>query len=114
MLKERVASGCFNFDSFVEVMQNDGYITEIDAPYDAKIISSDMERTFTLQKEFDQLFLFFYPNILKDIKLECAATDKGCEIEAGGAFSYALYNENIIKREEVIEILIRENKKSGH
>ena len=113
MLKERVASGCFDFDSFVEVMQNHGYITEIDAPDGAGIISSDMERTFTLQKEFDQLFLFFYPNTLNDIKLECAATNKGFEIEAG-AFSYALYNENIIKREEVIEILIRENKKSGH
>jgi len=53
------------------------------------------------------LFAFFFPGRLNDIELRCAATKSGATLNAYG---YALYNANVIDREEVLKILESENR----
>ena len=72
-----------------------------------------MQRRSLLQDEFNELFRFFYPGKYNDIKFSCVATNEGFIVSAG-AYSYALYNENVISKKEVEDILIKENKRSGH
>lgn len=113
MLKDRMRSGRFNLELFVEIMESDGYITEIDAPEGAGFSSSYMERTSTLQEEFNDVFSFFYPDQYNEIIFGCVATNKGFIVEAG-AYSYALYNKRRIAREDVLDILIAQNRNSGY
>lgn len=113
MIKERVAEGSFNLNEFIEIMQGDGCITEINTPEGVGLPSPYMERTSTLQEEFNELFKFFYPRQLNDIEFECVATNKGFKVPAG-AYSYALFNKNVITREQVQEILIKENQLNGN
>lgn len=107
-IKDRIGSCNFNFESFVKVLQSDGYITEDKYPEDASLSSSYMEKLGLSQEEFDLLFEFFYPNETNDIVLRCLSTNDGCK--AGSNVStYALYNTNVIIESKVKKILIQEN-----
>ncbi len=108
MIKEKVKTGRFNFALFVEIMQSDGYVTELDCPDEIGMDSCTMESTSSLQAEFDELFEFFYKGYSNEVKLSCIATNQGFKYPSG-AYSYALYNENIISQIKVEQVLIKEN-----
>ena len=102
--KEMVRAGCFSFEVLVKQLGEVGYITENSPIKKCELISPTME--LFKQEDFDELFSFFYPDRENDIKILCVASDEGSE---RGAFSYALYNTNRITREQIMEILHREN-----
>jgi hypothetical protein len=56
------------------------------------------------QEDFDALFQFFYPGEGHSIKVRFCATDKG--FVQRGAYTYALFNENIVSREEMMAMLV--------
>ena len=61
------------------------------------------------QEAFEAIFAFFYPDELCDIRVECAATSKGGEAVG---YAYALFNSNVVTREEVLNTLRAENEKT--
>lgn len=104
-LTDRIARGEFDFFRFVEILSTKGFITEAQNDPRCPVGSNTME--YLQQDEFDALFSFFLPRQLNDIELACAATNRG---SVGHAYSYALFNANAISREEVLDILERENR----
>ena len=104
-LTDRIARGEFNFVQFVDILSTRGFISEGTNVPGCGIGSHTME--YLQQDEFDALFAFFFPGKLNDIELQCAATKSGATLNAYG---YALYNANVIDREEVLKILESENR----
>jgi hypothetical protein len=102
-LKDRIGRGEFNFERFVEILSSRGYITEHED--EVSFGSSAME--YFQQEEFDTLLQFFFPNRLNNIELKCASTDRGGQ---KNAYSYALYNENVVSRDEVFKVLEKINR----
>lgn len=104
----RVRRGELNFERFVEVLSTRGYVTEEDHEEGCSFVSSAMEAA--RQYDFDVLFALLLPEVLNDISLSCAATDEG---GPPGAFAYALFNTNVIDREDVLGILVKENRRTA-
>ena len=109
-LKERVASSKFNFKDFVEVITNDGFVTEYDQLESCSITTPQMERCTTLQEQFDELFEFFYPETLNEVKLQCISTNAG--LGNSTAYAYAIYNETVIAEYNVKKELIKQSGRS--
>lgn len=99
-----VRRGNLNFERFVEVLSTRGYITEQDHEAGCSLASSAMEAA--RQEDFDALFKLLMPGRLNDIQLSCKATDAG---GMQGAFSYALFNSNVVDDEEIKQVLVKEN-----
>lgn len=111
MLKEKIANGSFNFSKFVQVMEHDGYITELDSDPDIALGSTIMEKFLLLQEEFDEIYSFFYPKQTHEIEFRCLATNEGLP-SGGNGYSYALYNKHGVEAEDVMKALIYENMQS--
>lgn len=107
-LIDRVRRGEINFERFVEILAMRGFITEQSNDERCGFGSTAMEKA--RQHDFDALFALLLPSVLNNILLSCAATDEG---GLSGAFSYALFNSNVIDRKEVLDILIDENRKTA-
>lgn len=100
-----VRSGELDFERLVKVLSKAGYLTDIDGNQGLGFASTRIEGA--RQEDFDALFQFFYPGEGHSIKLRSCATDKG--FVHGGAYTYALFNENIVSREEMMTMLMRLN-----
>jgi hypothetical protein len=107
-LVARVRRGDLNFERFVELMQEPGYISENDQENSCGFGSSAMEAV--KQEDFNKLFEFFFPERICNISVQCVATDDGGE---RGAFAYALFNANVVTRERMLKFLRLENKKTS-
>ncbi|AZC22489.1 MULTISPECIES: hypothetical protein [Pseudomonas] len=105
-LKARVLTGDIDFSALVDALSERGYITEVDFPEGAGLCSSHMEAL--KQQEFDELFEFFYPRRINDIRLRCIATNEGGACPTG-AYAYALINSRRLTDQEGLQILEREN-----
>ena len=97
-----------NFERFVEILSTRGYITEETHENGCIFGSTSME--CAQQEDFDLLFTQLLPETLNEISLSCAATDEG---GSTGSYSYALFNTNVIDREDVLKILVEENRKTN-
>lgn len=106
-LVSRVRRGEINLDRLVEILRTRGYITEEKQENGCGFGKSAMEAVH--QDELDALFSFFFPQEICDIKVSCVATDEGSD---KGAYSYALFNSNVINREEVLAVLRSKNEKT--
>jgi len=104
-LLKRVARGNLNFERFVELLRTKGYVIDSMASEGCGFgrVAMDSVR----QDDLEALFAFFFPNELLDIKLEQVATDDGGQ---RGAFSSALFNSNLLSREEVKGVLREHNR----
>jgi len=101
----RVRRGEINFERLVEVLSERGYITDVPAEEGIGFGRASMDQTW--QEDFDALFSLLLPGIYNDIKLDCTATDKD---GIPGCFTYALFNKNVIDREDMTQILMRLNR----
>ena len=81
-------------------------MTEHDRNEECRLASTSIEQA--TQEEFDALFGFFYPDRLNNVQFSKIATDKG---GCGRAFSYALFNVNVISREWMQHFLVEMNEK---
>lgn len=99
-----VRRGDLNFERFVEVLSTRGYITEQDHEAGCSMVPLGMEAA--RQEDFDALFKLLMPGRLNEIELSCRATDAG---GLRGAFSYALFNSNVVDDETIKHILTKEN-----
>ena len=104
----RVRRGDLNFERFIELMREPGYIGEHGQENGCGFGSSAMEAT--KQEDLNLLFEFFYPGKACDILVQCVATDEGGE---PGAFEYALFNANVITRDQMLARLKLENLKTA-
>lgn len=105
-LINRVARGEFSFLRLVEILSNEGYLTEHSAHPNCSFGSGAMK--VATQSEFDALHKFLLPGAWNDISVSTTATDKG---GIKDVYSYALFNTKIISQEDMTDILIRENRK---
>lgn len=105
-LIDLVRRGELSFERLVEVLSDRGYVTEHDRDQKCRLGASLIERA--QQEQFDALFEFFYPGRLNDVQLSKLATDRGGPVS--GAFSYALFNINVVSRERMHGILVELNK----
>ncbi len=103
-----VRRGELNFERFVEILSTRGYLTEEDREAGCSMVSTVMEAAN--QEDFDALFALLLPGVLNNISLSCVATDEG---GPRGAFAYALHNTNVIEREDVITVLVAENRETA-
>ena len=104
----RVRRGDLNFERFVELMREPGYIGEHGQENGCGFGSSAMEAA--KQDDLNALFRFFYPGEACDILVQCVATDDGGKL---GAFEYALINANVVTRDQMLELLRLENLKTS-
>jgi hypothetical protein len=100
-----VRRGELDFERLVEVLSKAGHLTDIDGKQGLGFTRTRIEGA--RQEDFDALFQFFYPCESHSIKLRSCATDKG--FLQRGAYTYALFNENIVSREEMMVMLVRLN-----
>ena len=103
----RIRRGELNFERFVELLETRGYVTEQDCEEGCSFVSTAMEAS--RQEDFDTLFAALFPGRLNTVSLSCVATDEGGQ---RGAFAYALFNRNIIEREDIISVLTEENRET--
>lgn len=96
----RVRRGELNFERFIEILSTRGYITENNHEEGCSFGSSAMEAA--RQDDLDTLFSALMPGVMNDIALSCASTKLS---GPGNVYSYALFNKNIIDREEIHNIL---------
>jgi hypothetical protein len=100
-----VRRGELDFERLVVVLSKAGHLTDIDGNQGLGFTRTRIEGA--RQEDFDALFQFFYPGEGHSIELRSCATDKG--FAQRGAYTYALFNENIVSREEIMAMLIRLN-----
>jgi len=105
-LIDLVRRGEVSFERLVEVLSDRGYVTEHDRDQKCRLGATSIERA--QQEQFDALFEFFYPGQSNNVQLSRLATDRGGQIS--GAFSYALFNTNVVSRERMRCILVELNK----
>jgi hypothetical protein len=103
-----VRRGELNFERFVEILSTRGYITEETNEEGCGFGSSAMEAA--RQEDFDALFTALLPGVLHNITLSRVATDEGGK---PNAFAYALFNTNIIDSDDVLGILVEENRETN-
>jgi hypothetical protein len=84
------------------VLSKTGHLTDIDGNQGLGFTSTRFEGA--RQEDFDALFQFFYPGEGHSIELRSCATDKG--FAQRGAYTYALFNENIVSRDEMMAMLV--------
>jgi hypothetical protein len=106
-VKMLIRSGSLCMDSLINALEGDGYITEKQHPIDCALHRVGLEAI--TQERFAEAFRFLYPGTLNTISIECTATNKGGD----GAFSYAIFNSNRIKREAVDAVLVLENRQTA-
>jgi hypothetical protein len=106
-LIDSVRRGELDFERLVKVLFSEGYLTDADGKEGLGFVSVRIEAA--RQEDFNKLWKFFYPGQGHDIQLRSCATDKG--FAARGSFTYALFNEQLVSREEMMERLERLNAK---
>lgn len=104
---DRIRRGELNLEKLVEMLRQTGYITEENQENDCSFSSSGME--VLQQDDFDKLFLFFFPNEVCDIVIDCIATDRGGQ---RGSYAYAIFNSNVVNRSYMQQLLERQNMKN--
>lgn len=104
-LISHVRRGSLNFELLVAVLLDVGYVTDTGDDSGLGLISTTIESA--RQEDFDALFSVLMSGKSNDIAIRAAATDKG---GLRGVFSYALFNENRVSREEVSTVLEQRNK----
>ena len=100
----RTRRGELNIERLVEILRTRGYITERNQEHGCGFCSSAMEAV--TQDDMRVVFDFFFPREVFDLDVQCAATAAGGR---PGSYAYALYNSNVISREEILELLTQEN-----
>ena len=104
-LIDSVRRGKLNFERLVEVLSEEGYVTDADGNEGLGFtrIRIDTAR----QEDFDRLWKFFYPGQGHDIRLKSCASDEGFAVSGG--FTNALFNESLVSRQEMMDTLKRLN-----
>jgi hypothetical protein len=97
--------GELDFERMVDVLRTEGYLTDVDGNEGLGFTSTRIE--VAQQEDFDALFKFFYPGEGHSIELQSCANDKG--FAQSGAYTYALFNETLISRDEMMARLMRFN-----
>ena len=106
-LRSLVRRRKLNFEQLAEALSTRGYVIEDTEPL--RLGSVIIERA--RQDDFDALFAVLCPDApAHDIELSKAATDKG---GIRGAFPYAVFNETLIPRDEMMKLLIEFNETGG-
>jgi hypothetical protein len=106
-LTSMVRRGELNFELLAEVLFRPGYLIEASSDDGLNLGSVVIERA--RQEDFEALWRFFYPNEGHSITLRSCASDKGFAVRGG--YTYALFNEQLVSREEMMEKLERLNAK---
>jgi hypothetical protein len=103
----RIRKRELNFERFVEILTTRGYFTEQVHEEGCGFSSVAMEAA--KQNDFDSLYQLLMPDAPRNhnISLSCIATDEG---GLRGGYSYALFNENLISRGNIKNLLIEENR----
>lgn len=104
-LIDLVRRGELNFEYFVERLRDPGYIVEGCGGVGGSLAQSPMDQAS--KDDLKRLFEFFYPTVALDIELKQAATDEGGQ---PGAFTNALFNADLVSRDDVLQRLRRHNK----
>jgi hypothetical protein len=94
-----------NFERLVEVLSKEGYVTDADGNQGLGFIRTRISAA--RQEDFDRLWNFFYPGQGHDIQLNSCASDEGFAVSGG--YTYALFNESLVSREEMMQTLKRRN-----
>ena len=106
-LIDSVRRGELKFERFVEVLSKDGYTTDADGNQGLGFIRTRISAA--RQEDFDSLWEFFYPGQGHDIRLNTCASDEGFAVSGG--YTYALFNETLVSRQEMMDTLKRRNAK---
>ena len=106
-LIDSVRRGELNFEQLVEVLSKVGYTTDADGNQGLGFIRTRISAA--RQEDFDRLWKFFYPGQGHDIQLNSCASDEG--FAGSGGFTYALFNEAFVSRQEMMATLRRLNAK---
>jgi len=103
----RVRRGEINLELLVATLRGRGFITERDQEHGCGFSPPAMEALD--REDFERLFEFFFPDEICDIEIHCASTDEGGK---SGAYAYALFNANVVSRDDMLERLKKQNQKS--
>jgi hypothetical protein len=106
-LIDSVRRGELDFERLVKVLSSEGYLTDADGSDGLGFVSTRIEAA--RQEDFDALWKFFYPNEGHSIALKSCATDQGFAVRGG--FTYALFNETLVSRAEMLAKLVQLNAK---
>ena len=82
-----------------------GYVTDADGTQGLGFTQTRIDTA--RQEDFDRLWNLFYPGLGHDILLKPCASDKGFAVSGG--YTYALFNETLVSREEMMQTLKRRN-----
>lgn len=97
--------GELDFERLADVLRTEGYLTDVDGNQGLGFTRTRISGA--TQEDFDALFQFFYPGEGHSIELQSCANDEG--FAQSGAYTYALFNETLISREEMMAKLMRLN-----
>jgi hypothetical protein len=100
-LIDSVRRGELDFERLVKVLTSEGYLTDVDGTEGLGFTRTRISAA--VQEDFDRLWKFFYPGKGHDIQLRSCATNRGFKLR--GDFNYALFNENRISHEDVMNTL---------
>lgn len=100
-----VRRGELDFERLLTVLSTEGCLTDVDGNQGLGFTRTRIDGA--RQDDFDALFRFFYPGEGHSIELQSCSSDTG--FAQRGAFTYALFNETLISRQEMMAMLTRLN-----
>jgi len=100
----RVRRGEINFERLVEVLSTRGYV--LDTEDEVGLGFSRPHANNAKHADFEALFKVLMPGQHHDIQLSKIATDQG---GTPGAFTYAIYNPNVIDYDSMLDRLEQVN-----